>query len=108
MTLKFVHFSDVHWSGGAFGYFPSYSLGAMIAAQLHATIVNEFPNFQDIVMNGAFTELREWLREKVHKVGSLHASPDDLLVAVTGKPLDVGIYASYLENKYGDIYDLKK
>ena len=55
---------------------------------------------------GEFQPLREWLRTNVHETGSLYASPDELLMAVTGKPLDPTIYITYLQKKYTELYNL--
>lgn len=97
---------DVHWSAGLFGYFPSYTLGSMIAAQLFETAKKEIPDLKEKIRKGEFTILREWLRVKIHSVGSLYPSPDELLIQVTGKPLDSSIYANYLREKYSDLYNL--
>jgi carboxypeptidase Taq len=78
----------------------------MIAAQLYETAKVEIPDLSAKVSSGQFKELREWLRVKVHEVGSLYASPDELVTSITGKPLDPNIYTSYLEHKYEQIYGL--
>lgn len=97
---------DVHWSGLAFGYFPSYTIGAMMAVQLLGAARADLPDLDGMVERGEFQPLREWLREKVHSVGSLYASPDELLVAVTGRPLDVDGYVAFLRAKYAPVYGL--
>lgn len=97
---------DVHWSGLAFGYFPSYTIGAMMAVQLLGAARADLPDLDAMVERGEFQPLREWLREKVHSVGSLYASPDELLVAVTGRPLDVDGYVAFLRQKYAPVYGL--
>lgn len=99
---------DIHWSFGALGYFPTYSLGAMMAAQLFETAQAEIPDLKGKISRGEFKPLREWLREKIHKVGSKYGSLDELLIAVTGKPLDPYIYTNYLKKKYYKLYDLRK
>lgn len=91
---------------GAIGYFPSYTLGAMIAAQLFETAELAIPDMRGKISRGEFAPIREWLRTNVHEVGSLHASPDELLIAVTGKPLDPQIYLRYIESKYKPLYKL--
>ena len=60
---------DVHWSDGSFGYFPSYTLGAMYACQFYAKAKEEIDGFDDLVAAGQFTPIRDWLREKIHNVG---------------------------------------
>jgi carboxypeptidase Taq len=95
---------DVHWGSGAFGYFPSYTTGAMMAAQLFETIKKEMPDINQQIAKGEFSLIKEWLRTNIHEVGSLYASPDELLIAVTGKPLDPEIYINYLCEKYNRLY----
>jgi Zn-dependent M32 family carboxypeptidase len=97
---------DIHWSLGSLGYFPSYTLGAMIAAQLFETAEKQIPDLKTQIRNGEFKQLREWLRVNVHEVGSLYESPDELLTVVTGKPLDPAIYVNYLNKKYSALYKL--
>ena len=91
---------DVHWSDGSFGYFPSYTLGAMYACQFYAKAKEEIDGFDDLVAAGKFTPIRDWLREKIHNVGSLYHSADELCEAVTSAPLDPGIYVEHLNKKY--------
>lgn len=97
---------DIHWSLGALGYFPSYTLGAMMAAQLFETAEKEIPGLRGKLAVGEFSPLREWLREKIHKAGSKHASLDELLEEVTGRPLDPTVYTNYLKKKYTALYNL--
>ena len=65
---------DIHWASGAMGYFPTYTLGAMYAAQLYYAALKALPDLEENVKEGNFTPVREWLREKVHRLGSLPAS----------------------------------
>jgi len=97
---------DVHWSAGLFGYFPTYTLGAMSAVQIFDAAKQELPGLDKDMALGDFTKLREWLREKVHSVGSLHPTADDLLLAVTGKPLEPQIFLRYIREKYSEVYKL--
>lgn len=96
---------DVHWSGGAFGYFPSYSLGNMYAAQMTETLEKELPNVWELVEKGDLHPIKDWLTEKVYQYGKLR-SPSELIQAITGKPLDPDYLVRYLERKYKDIYKL--
>ena len=98
---------DVHWPVCAIGYFPSYTLGAMMAAQLYAHAHTDIPTLEKDISEGKFSGLREWLREKVHVSGSKCESLDELLVSVTGKKLDPKIFMRYLREKYGALYNLK-
>eukprot|EP00884_Botryococcus_braunii_P012398 jgi/Botrbrau1/21159/Bobra.0061s0052.1 len=97
---------DVHWAGGAFGYFPTYSLGAMYACQIYQAAEKQLPGLAEDIEKGNFAPLKKWLNEKVHTVGSLYPSADDLLVAVTGQPLDPAIFLDYLTTKYRELYKL--
>ena len=99
---------DVHWAVGALGYFPSYTLGAMMAAQLYAQAKREITSLEGEIEQGHFKVLREWLREKVHVSGSVCESMDELLVSVTGEPLNPAYFVNYLKEKYGELYDLEK
>lgn len=95
---------DIHWSGAAMGYFPTYTLGAMYAAQIYECARDSIPELEESIARGEFAPLRLWLNEKIHRVGSLHPNGDALMVAVTGKPLDPQVYLRYLRQKYSDIY----
>lgn len=97
---------DVHWSAGLFGYFPTYTLGAMSAVQIFETAKEQIPNLDSQIESGNFTPLREWLNENIHSLGSLYPTADDLLTKVTGKPLDPQIFLNYLKEKYTAIYKL--
>eukprot|EP00741_Cyanophora_paradoxa_P012547 tig00020614_g12124.t1 len=97
---------DIHWPSGAWGYFPSYTLGAMYAAQLVAQAQKEIPDLNAKLAAGEFKVLREWLKEKVHRLGSLHASGDELCAAVTGQPLNPAVFLRYLCDKYGALYGI--
>ena len=97
---------DIHWSGGAFGYFPTYSLGAIYAAQIYMCAKENIPNLDDQISKGEFKVLKEWLNQRIHKLGSLYSDGDELMKAVTGKVLDPKIFLSYLKKKYYDIYKI--
>jgi len=99
---------DVHWSAGLFGYFPTYSLGAMYACQIYKHAATQIPNLEEEIAKGNFKPLKEWLNEKLHKLGSLHPSGDDLMTAVTGGPLDPAVFLGYLKDKYSKLYSLKQ
>ncbi len=96
---------DIHWSHGAFGYFPTYALGNLYAAQLFETIQTAIPNLWEQVERGEFTELLGWLRENVHRHGR-RKLPLEILKDATGKEADWRPYLRYLEDKYGNLYHL--
>jgi carboxypeptidase Taq len=96
---------DVHWSGGAFGYFPSYSLGNMYAAQLLNTMQKQMPNLFQLVEEGNLLPIKEWLVNNVHRHGRM-LEPSKLIRQVTGEELNPDYLMAYLENKYKEIYAL--
>jgi len=90
---------DVHWPSGAFGYFPTYTLGAMAAAQLYAAAQGALPGLEDDIAAGNLAPLIGWLRENVHGKGaSLTAS--DLLSAATGEALNPRVFLDHLQRRY--------
>jgi carboxypeptidase Taq len=96
---------DIHWSLGLYGYFPTYSLGNLIAAQLWDKINADIPDLATQIEKAKFGDLLNWLHENVHRHGSKFESLE-LLERVVGSGLDVEPYLSYLETKFGDIYRL--
>jgi carboxypeptidase Taq len=90
---------DIHWYDGAFGYFPSYTLGAMAAAQLMAAARREVAELDAALARGDLSPLLVWLRAKVHSMGSLFDF-DALLSQATGKPLDPADFEAHLTARY--------
>ena len=90
---------DIHWPDGDFGYFPTYSLGAMAAAQLAAAARAADPQIMPAIAKGDFGPLMAWLRPKVHNKASL-LSTDELLVEATGKPLGADAFKAHLRRRY--------
>jgi carboxypeptidase Taq len=97
---------DVHWTDGSFGYFPSYTLGNLAAAQLYDRAKQEIPNLEGEIARGNLKVLQRWLRRNIHSVGQLE-TPDQLLRRVTGEPLTAEHFLGYLTAKYSDIYGLR-
>jgi carboxypeptidase Taq len=97
---------DVHWSMGALGYFPTYSLGAMNACQIFRFAQSRIPDLKSKIKAGDFDELRELLNEDVHKLGSLPTSGDELMEKVTGAKLNPQVFLEHLRSKYSRIYQL--
>ncbi|MCB1179839.1 MAG: carboxypeptidase M32 [Leptospiraceae bacterium] len=90
---------DVHWSGGAFGYFPTYTLGNIYSAQLFNAFFNTHQNFwDDVSSRGDFSSLVKWLDKKVHSQGRIY-SPSDLIKHATGHEPDSQHLVKYLKNK---------
>ncbi len=92
---------DIHWYEGLFGYFPSYTLGAMAAAQLMAAARRAHPEMDDAFRGGDLSPLVSWLRTNVHAQGS-RLGFNDLLQAATGKPLDPLDFQLHLRSRYLD------
>ncbi|WP_054955772.1 carboxypeptidase M32 [Paenibacillus dakarensis] len=96
---------DVHWAGGDFGYFASYSLGNMYAAQFIHTMRKELPEMDSLIEEGNLAPIKEWLTEKIHKYGKSE-TPAEIILRVTGEELNPDYLADYLEAKYKEIYKL--
>jgi carboxypeptidase Taq len=90
---------DIHWYDGAFGYFPSYTLGAIAAAQLMSAARREHPDLDASLAQGDITPLRLWLRAKVHCFAS-RLGFKGLMVEATGKPLAFSAFESHLTARY--------
>ncbi|MBV7504678.1 carboxypeptidase M32 [Bacillus sp. sid0103] len=96
---------DVHWSFGGIGYFPSYSLGNLYAAQILRTIQKDLPDFDNHIENGRFDLIQAWLKENIHQYGKLY-TPNELIVKATGEELNAEYLVEYLEKKYSEVYGL--
>jgi carboxypeptidase Taq len=90
---------DIHWPDGAWGYFPTYTLGALAAAQLFAAARKGVPGLLEAIGKGDFGPLLGWLRANVHGKGSL-AGTDRLLADATGSPLGGAAFKAHLESRY--------
>ena len=95
---------DIHWSLGAFGYFPTYTLGNLISAQLWTQAISEEPGIEGELEQGDFSTLLDWLRRRIHRHGRKFTAAE-LLVSVTGDELAADQYLSYIRNKFGELYD---
>jgi carboxypeptidase Taq len=90
---------DIHWAGGSFGYFPSYTLGAMYAAQEFAAADRTIPQLREKIAAGNLGELFQWLKNNIWSKGSL-LSTDELMIAATGEPLNARYFKAHLERRY--------
>ncbi|TDK63434.1 carboxypeptidase M32 [Bacillus salipaludis] len=96
---------DVHWSFGGIGYFPSYSLGNLYAAQILRKIKQDLPDFYYHIEQGRFDLIQDWLKENIHQYGKLY-TPNELIQKVTGEELNAEYLVEYLEKKYSEVYGL--
>jgi len=94
---------DIHWAHGSFGYFPTYTIGNIISAQLYDQLKKESPSLEDHIALGDFLPLLSWLREKVHVHGKKFTSPE-LVKKITGTDIDSCYFIKYLNDKYSEIY----
>jgi carboxypeptidase Taq len=97
---------DVHWGGGAFGYFPTYALGNVIAGQLWELAQADLPDLDAQLGRGELQPLRDWLRERLHRHGAKF-EPAEMIERLTGGPLDAGPLLRQLEAKYAEVYGLR-
>ncbi|MBN9501247.1 MAG: hypothetical protein J0H02_05670 [Armatimonadetes bacterium] len=96
---------DVHWSMGSIGYFPTYSMGNLLSYQIWNALERDIPNTQDLMAAGNFKPMLEWLQANVYSQGKKH-KPKDLIVQVTGKPMEATDYLQGLGAKYREVYGL--
>ncbi len=89
---------DVHWSCGTFGYFPTYTIGNIISAELNTVLRSKF-NLDDLIENGKFLEIRQWLNDNIHSVG-LQKTTLQTIEDITGRSLTVDSFIQYLKNKF--------
>jgi carboxypeptidase Taq len=101
---------DVHWSGGMFGYFPTYTLGNLYAAQFTRKLQSDLfaqsgIKLQSYIAKGDFETILKWLRKNIHEYGSLYW-PKELIKKVTGEELNPKYFLEYIKSKYSKIYKL--
>jgi carboxypeptidase Taq len=94
---------DIHWAQGSVGYFPTYSLGSMLGAQLAASLEDDLDR-SGLIRDGDFAPILEWQREHVHRHGCRYTTPD-LIEEATGEGLTADYYLDYADSKFGDLYD---
>lgn len=97
---------DVHWSFGAFGYFPTYTLGNLYSVQFYNQALIDIPGLEESCGRGDFTGLLEWLRKNIHSLGRSRKA-EELVVEITGQPLSAQPFMDYLEAKYKNLYGLE-
>ena len=90
---------DVHWFAGLVGYFPTYTLGALTAAQLYEAAARDLPDLDDAIARGDFGGLRAWLRDRVHSAGRLRSTLE-IVRGATGAELGVEAFLAHLQRRY--------
>ncbi len=93
---------DVHWFVGKFGYFPSYTLGHMIAAQIHDKMKKDIQNIPELMATGDFMPVQMWLADRIYRNGRLRRT-DELLEEVTGAKLTPGPLIAHLQDRYLEV-----
>jgi carboxypeptidase Taq len=94
---------DVHWSGGSFGYFPSYALGNIYGGMFLQKMDQDLPSWRKDIRGGNYLPVKQWLAQNIHSQGSLY-DPADLVKNVTGHDLDIAPFIKYLERKCEYVY----
>ncbi|HUP78637.1 MAG TPA: carboxypeptidase M32, partial [Pirellula sp.] len=94
---------DVHWAAGLIGYFPTYTLGNIFAAQLMTAVRKDLPDLPSLIAAGDFRPLLQWLRVNVHQHGRC-LKPTDLIATVTGSPLSSQPFLDYLTEKLNPLH----
>ena len=94
---------DIHWSLGDWGYFPTYTLGNLYAAQIRRSLLKDLPEIDSFIEKGDFQPIRFWLKGKLHSRGAL-VSSGSLIRDISGKDLDSRYFIEYLEDKAKDLY----
>lgn len=95
---------DIHWAGGSFGYFPSYALGNLYGAQFFNKMKKDIKDVNEKVEKGELNVVKEWLKENIHKHGSIY-KPSEILKMATGEELTAKYFIEYLKEKYSKIYN---
>lgn len=96
---------DIHWSSGSFGYFPTYSLGSVLAAQLHHHLTADIPDYDERLRTGDFAPIQAWLRDRIHQHGCRFTTPD-LIEQATDEELTADYFLEYAHDKFGALYGL--
>lgn len=96
---------DIHWSMGIFGYFPTYALGNLYAAQFFEAARSAMPDLDERISRGELTQLREWLRENIHRHGRRYRA-GELVKVVSGRELSPQPFVDYLNAKFKSLYGI--
>jgi carboxypeptidase Taq len=96
---------DMHWSGGSFGYFPTYAIGTIYSSQLFNKLIKDNPGIKNDIENGEFASIISWLKDNVHKYGRLKTA-DEIIKNACGEGLNSKVFVNYLKDKYYRLYEV--
>jgi carboxypeptidase Taq len=96
---------DIHWAHGGLGYFPTYLLGNLYAAQIFHQANQAMPDLEESIRNGRLIPLREWLRREIHQRAKT-VTAEGLIQDISGEPLNPDYFLDYLEDKFNPLYGL--
>ena len=96
---------DVHWSMGILGYFPTYTIGNIYAAQLYYAMLKDKPDIMNDLKRGKYDRILKWMRMHVHKYGRT-ITAEEIVEKATGEGLNPKVLIKYLREKYSKIYNL--
>jgi carboxypeptidase Taq len=91
---------DIHWYGGAFAYFPTYTIGNLLAAELYGEFKKAHPNWEDRIAKGDFEFAKNFMKTRIHDQAALQESPDTMKKALGGRALGVKAFLNYLDERY--------
>ncbi len=97
---------DIHWAWGNFGYFPTYSLGSVLSAQIYREMDEEIDGLDVKIESGEFEDLRGWLKTHIHSKGRL-LKTEELIEEVTGEAISPEPFLEHIREKYGEIYNIE-
>ena len=92
---------DIHWGSGTFGYFPTYSLGAIYASQIAAKVKQLITNYEQLIAKGEFTEILNCIKDNIHKKAAVDTA-DNIVKDFCGEPLNADVFLNYIKDKYCD------
>jgi carboxypeptidase Taq len=96
---------DMHWSGGSFGYFPTYAIGSIYAAQLFKQLITELPETFEKMQKGNISFIHQWLTTNIHNYGR-QLTAEEIIKKTCGEGLQSDIYIQYLKDKYYELYSI--
>lgn len=96
---------DIHWAKGLMGYFPTYSLGSILSAQLYHFMEEDLGSVDSLVEDGEFAAINDWLNDRIHQHGMRYKT-DQLIEKATGEPLTSSYFENYVQAKYSELYGL--